>query len=122
MRRLARLSLVLAVGALLGMGVRPMPANACTQEPDGRCMAAEAACHPPADGRCLTVAASSLSKLRYACRCQSPRTFGPSASNGSNTCRQRCSGADITCESRARSYSQRNLCTSRAADCNSHCN
>jgi hypothetical protein len=123
MGRLARLILPLALAAGFGVGLHPDAALAnCAQDAAGRCERGAAACHPPADGRCETVPGYTLSNLKFACRCMSPRQWGPQASSGSGSCRQRCSSRELTCESSARSYNQRNACVSRNTDCNSHCN
>jgi hypothetical protein len=119
MRRLVRLTLVLAIAAAFGAGVRPTAAVACAQDAAGRCERS-VACSPPAEGRCTTVVANPLSKLTYSCRCITPRSFGPSGGSG-NACRQRCSTSNLTCEGGARTNTQHSSCASRAADCNSHC-
>jgi hypothetical protein len=122
MRRLAPLGLLAAALLLAGvLGAHPAAA-ACAHDSAGRCQAEAAACNPPADGRCSTVPGSSLSKYQHACRCLSPRQWGPLAGSApSASCRQRCSTSDVTCESSARTNGQRSLCSSRNADCNSHC-
>ncbi len=122
MRRVAPLGLIAALLVLAAAGWCPAPAFACSQAADGRCADAGAACNPPADGRCHTMAASSLSNLSHACRCVSPRQFGPhAAAPGQKSCRQTCNAREITCDSSARNFTQRNNCTSRMATCNSHC-
>jgi hypothetical protein len=109
---------LLAIAGALG----PTPAIAqCAQDAAGRCEEKSAACHPPADGRCATVPGYTLGNLKYACRCVSPRQWGPQASGAATSCRQRCNGTELTCESGARTYTQRNACVSRNTGCNSHC-
>jgi hypothetical protein len=122
MRRLAPFGLLAAVILLLA-GWPSAPARAaCGQAADGRCVDAGAACHPPADGRCHTMSASSLSSLAHACRCVSPRQFGPHAAQpGQKSCRQTCNSRDLVCESNARNFTQRNNCTHRMQTCNSRC-
>ena len=113
----------MAAITLVAAGWPPAPAfAACGQAADGRCTAPGDRCTPPADGRCHTMAASSLSSLSHACRCVSPREFGPhAAAPGQKSCRQRCNARDLTCEASARNFTQRNNCTSRMTSCNSHC-
>jgi hypothetical protein len=122
MRRLAPLGLLAAL-ILLAAGWPAAPAlAACAQAADGRCADAGSACNPPADGRCHTLAASSLSNLGHACRCVSPREFGPHAAQpGQKSCSQTCNTRDLTCEASARNFTQRNNCTHRMQTCNSRC-
>ena len=114
---------LLAAMILLTAGAPAGPAfAACAQGAEGRCASPGDRCNPPADGRCTTMAASSLSSLSHACRCVSPRQYGPHAAQpGQKSCRQRCNARELTCDSSARSFNQRNACTSRMAACNSHC-
>jgi hypothetical protein len=122
MRHLAPLGLLTVLIVLAAAGV-PAPALAtCAQATDGRCQAPGDRCTPPADGRCHTMAASSLSSLSHACRCVSPRQYGPhAAAPGQKSCRQRCNSRDLVCESNARNFTQRNNCVSRMTSCDSHC-
>jgi hypothetical protein len=123
MKRLAPLGLLAAMILLAAAGASPSPAfAACAQAADGRCAAPGEACNPPADGRCHTMPAPGLSRLAHACRCVSPRQFGPhAAAPGQKSCRQTCNAREITCDSSARTFTQRNNCSSRFSTCNSHC-
>ena len=123
MRHLAPLGLLAATLMLAAVAASPAPAWAtCAQAADGRCEAPGDACAPPADGRCHTMRASSLSNLDHACRCVSPRHYGPhAAAPGQKSCRQTCNAREITCDSSARTFTQRNSCSSRFSTCNSRC-
>src|SRR6185437_13820908 len=122
MRHLTPLGLLAAMILLAGAGAGPALAAACAQGADGRCADAGAACNPPADGRCHSMATSSLSSLAHACRCVSPRQFGPQAAPpGEKSCRQTCNSRELVCDSNARNFTQRNNCTHRFETCNSRC-
>jgi hypothetical protein len=113
--------LIIGLALLAGSLLRPGPAlAACAQDAAGRCQSA-GACSPPAEGKCTTVVANPLSGRQYGCRCLTTQTWGPSANGPTGACRQRCSTTNVTCESGARTNTQRSQCASRDASCYSHC-